>query len=124
MGSIVSFSEYLITMIAAGALCACTGSKQDTMKLTLNPWIGRSIGDYVDQRGPPTNTQDLGPGRARFQWITGEVKPSAMPPTGSNIVVVPPSASSCLVSLMATTTSPNPGLGDWIIESWSLNGTC
>jgi hypothetical protein len=124
MGSIVSMPQYLIMMIAAGALCACTGSKPDAMQLTLNPWVGRSIGDYVDQRGPPTDMQDLGPGRARFQWITGEVKPSAMRPTGSNIVVVPPNSSSCLISLVATTTDPNPGLGDWIIEKWSLNGVC
>jgi hypothetical protein len=119
----VSFTKYLITLFAACAVCACA-AKQDPIKTTLGAWVGRSIGEYADQRGLPSNTIDLGPGRAAFQWVTGEVKPSAISPTGGNTITVPPSASSCLASLIATTTKPNPSLADWTIEGWTLNGNC
>jgi hypothetical protein len=119
----ISFARHLITLFAACAVCACA-AKQDTMKTTLGACVGRSIGEYADQRGLPSNTIDLGQGRAAFQWVTGEVKPSAMSPTGGSTITVPPIASSCLASLTATTTKPNPSLADWTIESWSLNGNC
>jgi len=118
-----SFTKHLSILFAACVVGACA-SKQDPMKAALGAWVGRSIGEYADQRGLPTNTIDLGPGRAAFQWVSGEVKASAMSPTGGNTITVPPSASSCLTSLVATTTKPNPSLADWTIESWSLNGNC
>ena len=116
-------NKNLFALVAAGVVCACA-AKQNPIKTTLDAWVGRSIGEYADQRGLPTNTIELAPGRAAFQWITGEVKPSAMSPTGGNTITVPPSASSCLTSLIATTTKPNPSLADWAIESWTLNGNC
>jgi hypothetical protein len=119
----ISFAKNLVTLFAACVVCACA-AKRDPVKTTLDAWVGRSIGEYADQRGLPTNTIDLGPGRSSFQWVTGEVKPSAMSPTGGNIVTVPPSSSSCLTSLVATTTKPTPSLADWTIESWTLNGNC
>jgi hypothetical protein len=119
----ISFTKHLAMLFAAFIVCACA-AKRDPMKTTLDAWVGRSIGEYADQRGLPTNTIDLGPGRSAFQWVTGEVKPSAISPTGGNTITVPPSASSCLTSLVATTTKPNPSLADWTIESWTLNGNC
>ena len=119
-----SFARYLMTLVVIAAEFGCAGLKQDPLKLTLNAWIGRSIADFVDQRGQPTNTVDMGQGRARFQWVTGEVKPSAMSAAGGNVVVIPPSSSSCLISLVATSATSNPNLSDWTIESWSLNGSC
>jgi hypothetical protein len=118
-----SFTKHLPILFAVCVVGACA-AKQDPMKMSLDAWVGRSIGEYADQRGLPSNTIDLGPGRAAFQWVTGEVKPSAMPPTGGNTITIPQSASSCLTSLIATTTKPNPSLADWTIESWSLNGNC
>jgi hypothetical protein len=120
----LSFARYLMALFVFAAEFGCAGPKQDPLKSTLNAWIGRSIADFVDQRGQPTNTVDMGQGRARFQWVTGDVKPSSMSPAGGNVVVVPPSSSSCLISLIATSASSNPNLRDWIIESWSLNGNC
>jgi hypothetical protein len=117
------FTKRFITPLAACVVCACA-AKQDPIKTTLGAWVGRSIGEYADQRGLPSNTIDFGPGRAAFQWVTGEVKPGAMSPTGGNTITVPPSASSCLTSLIATTTKPNPSLADWTIEGWTSNGNC
>jgi hypothetical protein len=113
-----SFASILTALLVVGA------PKQDPLKSTLNAWIGRSIADFVDQRGQPTNKVDMEQGRARFQWATGDVKTSAMSPAGGNVVVIPPSASSCLISLVATGASSNPNLSDCTIESWSLNGNC
>jgi hypothetical protein len=119
----VSFTTHLIALLTACVACACA-AKQDTMKTTLGAWVGRSIGEYADQRGLPTNTLELGTGRAAFQWVTGEIKPGAMSAAGGNIITVPPSSSSCLTSLIATTTRSNPSLADWTIEGWTLNGNC
>jgi hypothetical protein len=118
------FAKYLMVLLVMAVEFGCAGPKQNPLKSTLNAWIGRSIAEFVDQRGQPTDTVDMGLGRARFQWVTGDVKPSAMSAAGGNVVVIPPSSSSCLISLVATSPSPNPKLSDWIIESWSLNGNC
>jgi hypothetical protein len=118
------FARYLMAVLVVAVEFGCTGPKQDPLKSTLNAWIGRSIADFVDQRGQPMNIVDMGPGRARFQWVTGDVKPGSMSPAGGNVVAIPPSSSSCLVSLVATSSSSNPNLSDWVIESWSLNGNC
>jgi hypothetical protein len=119
-----SFARILTALLVIAAEFGCAGPKQDPLKSTLSAWIGRSIADFVDQRGQPTNTVDMGQGRARFQWVTGDVKTSAMSPAGGNVVLIPPSSSSCLISLVATSASSNPNLSDWTIESWSLNGNC
>jgi hypothetical protein len=118
-----SFAKHSTALLAAYVVCACA-AKQDPIKTALGAWVGRSVGEYADQRGLPTNTIELGPGRAVFQWVSGEVKPSAMSPVGGNIITVPPSASSCLTSMVATTTKADPSLADWTIESWTLNGNC
>jgi hypothetical protein len=120
----LSFARHLMVLLVITAEFGCAAPKQNPLKSTLNAWIGRSIADFVDQRGQPMNTVDLEQGRARFQWITGDVKPSSMSPAGGNVVVVPPSLNSCFISLIATSASSNPNLSDWIIESWSLNGNC
>jgi hypothetical protein len=115
--------RHLALLFAACAVGACAG-KQDTPKIALGAWVGRSIGEYVDQRGLPKNTIELSPGRSAFQWESGEVKSTAMSPAGSSTITVPPNASSCLTSLIATTTKSDPSFADWIIESYSLNGNC
>jgi hypothetical protein len=78
----MTLTKQLAMLFATCVIGACAG-KQDTAKIPLSAWVGRSIGEYVDQRGLPSNTIDLGPGRAAFQWVTGEVKPSAMSPAGA-----------------------------------------
>jgi len=48
---------------------SCAAEQQATkMQSALTPYVGRSIADYVVERGPPTTTIDLGGNRRAFQW--------------------------------------------------------
>jgi hypothetical protein len=90
----------------------------------LNPWIGRSIADFVVQRGPPTTSIDLGGNKRAFQWQATRQTPAAVIPLGSSLVGVPSRQESCLVSLVASSSKAAPTLSDWIIERWTWNGAC
>ena len=81
------FAKYLMVLLVIAVEFGCAGPKQNPLKSTLNAWIGRSIADFMDQRGQPTNTMDMGQGRARFQWVTGDVKPSSMSPAGGLVLL-------------------------------------
>ena len=94
------------------------------MERSLNAYVGKSVADVANERGPPTTTTDMGPGRRGFEWeITTEKPEVAMPAPGSGIAAtVPPSQQTCRVSFVASTTKPSPSLSDWIIESSQWNG--
>ncbi len=74
----------------------------------LNPWIGRSIADFVVQRGPPTTSIDLGGNKRAFQWQATRQTPAAVIPLGSSLVGVPSRQESCLVSLVASSSKAAP----------------
>jgi hypothetical protein len=110
---------------------ACAQDTKEAQQLAskgdfaLNPWIGRSVADFVIQRGPPTNSIDLGGNRRTFQWQTTSQTPAAIVPlNGGALVGVPSRQQSCLVSLVANSNKSAPTLSDWMIESWSANGAC
>jgi hypothetical protein len=110
---------------------ACAQDTKEAQQLAskgdfaLNPWIGRPIADFVVQRGPPTNSIDLGGNRRTFQWQTTSQTPAAIVPlSGGTLVGVPSRQESCLVSLVANSNKSAPTLSDWMIESWSANGAC
>jgi hypothetical protein len=88
------------------------------------PYVGRIIADYVLDRGPATNTIDMGANKRGFQWQLTAQTPGAVVPISGMMVTVPPGQKSCTVSLVASTTKPSPALSDWIIESWRWNGAC
>jgi hypothetical protein len=46
--------------------------------LFAGAWVGRSIGEYADQRGLPSNTIDLGPGRAAKFSLMQYRRPAAI----------------------------------------------
>jgi hypothetical protein len=98
--------------------------QQSRMTRSLNAYVGKSVADVALDRGPPTNTIDMGPGKRGFEWeITTETPEVAKPAPGSSIAAtVPASQQTCLVSLVAWTTNPSPSLSDWIIESTQWKG--
>jgi hypothetical protein len=90
----------------------------------LTPYVGRTVADFVLDRGPPTNTIDMGPNKRGFQWLVTAQTAGAVVPVSGMLVTVPPRQQSCSVSLIASTTKKSPALSDWIIESWRWNGEC
>jgi hypothetical protein len=119
----------LIAVIAL-ALVGCAGivqqQQQTKMKEALDPYIGRTIADYVIARGPPQQQTDLGPSQRLFEWIMTEETPGvAMIMPGSNMVVSrPPGTRSCTVAFVAKGPGANAALSQWIIESYRWNGAC
>ena len=101
---------------------ACAQNTKEAQQLAsgsnfaLNPWIGRSIADYVVQRGPPTTSIDLGGNKRAFQWRMTRQTPGAVIPLGNSSVTVPSGQESCMVSLVASSSKAAPTLSDWIIE--------
>lgn len=109
---------------------ACAENVKEAQQLAssgnfaLNPWIGRSVADFVVQRGPPATSIDLGGNKRAFQWRMTRQTLAAVIPLGSALVGVPPREESCLVSLVASSSKVSPTLSDWTIEKWNLNGAC
>jgi len=98
--------------------------QQGRMERSLNAYVGRSVADVANERGPPTSTTDMGPGRRGFEWeITTETPEVAKPAPGTGIAATAPaSQQTCRVSFVASTAKPSPSLSDWIIESSQWNG--
>jgi len=94
------------------------------MTRSVNSYVGKSIAAVVLDRGPPTNTIDMGPNKRGFEWqIATETPEVATPAPGSSIAAtIPPSQQICLVSFVASTANPSPSLSDWVIESSQWKG--
>jgi hypothetical protein len=113
-------------------LLGCTAQEKAQMELqqktkmesALTSYVGRSIADFMIDRGPSTSTIDLGDNKRAFQWkITGQTAGAVVPLSGM-LVTVPPQQQTCTVSLIASTTKKSPAMSDWIIDSWRWNGEC
>ena len=98
--------------------------QEGRMARSLQAYVGRSVADVAQDRGPPTSTIDLGPNKRGFEWqITTETPEVAKPAPGSYVAAtVPPGEQTCLVSFVASTASSSPSLSDWIIESSQWKG--
>jgi hypothetical protein len=98
--------------------------QEGRMARSLQAYVGRSVADVAQDRGPPTNTVDLGPNKRGFEWqITTETPEVAKPAPGSFVAAtVPAGERTCLVSFVASTASSSPSLSDWIIESSQWKG--
>jgi len=98
--------------------------QQSRMTRSLNAYVGKSVADVALDRGPPTSTIDMGPGKRGFEWeIATEAPEAAKPAPGSFIAsTAPASQQICVVSFVAGTTKPSPSLSDWIIESTQWKG--
>ena len=112
---------FLAVMASAVAVGGCAAQK---MEKALNPYIGKSIADYALDRGPPTNSIDMGGNKRGFQWVMTRQSPAALVPLSGALIAVPSHEQICSVSLVASTLKPSPALSDWIIESWRWNGDC
>jgi hypothetical protein len=98
--------------------------QQARMTRSLNGYVGKSIADVTVERGPPTNTIELGANRRSFQWeMTTQTPERAAAAPGSQMaVILPKGEQTCLVTLVASTGAPSPTLSDWIIESTEWKG--
>src|ERR1700730_9968309 len=65
----------------AGLALGCAARERDRaeqlqktrMESALTPYVGRSIADFMLDRGPATNAIDMGGNKRAFQWrITGQ----------------------------------------------------
>ena len=62
--------------ISGLGLLGCTAQEKAQMELqqktkmesALTPYVGRSIADFMIDRGPSTSTIDLGDNKRAFQW--------------------------------------------------------
>src|SRR5271156_6053278 len=77
-------------------------SQKTKMEGALNPWVGRSVADYVVERGPATTSIDLGGNKHVFQWQMTRLTPAAVVPLGGSLIAVPSQQESCMVSLVAS----------------------
>ena len=98
--------------------------QEGRMARSLQAYVGRSVADVAQDRGPPTSTIDLGPNKRGFEWqITSETHEVAKPAPGSYVAATAPAGEqTCLVSFVASTKSSSPSLSDWIIESSQWKG--
>jgi hypothetical protein len=121
----VPLFSYIVTLCLLSGCVADQQAIQATkMRDALTPYIGRSIADYVVDRGPPTTTVDLGGNKRAFQWqISGQTAGAVVPISGA-LIAVPPRQQTCMVSLVASARKQSPALSDWIIEDWRWNGAC
>ena len=117
----------IVSLLGCVALLGCASAAQQQttrMETTLSPWVGRSIADFVVERGPPTTSIDLGGNKRAFQWRMTRQTPAAVVPLAGTLIAVPSQEESCMVSLVASSSKSTPALSDWIIERWSWNGAC
>jgi hypothetical protein len=94
------------------------------MEAALKPYIGKTIADYVLDRGSNYSVIDIGKGKRGFQWVLTRQTPSVTVPVGGMAVTTPPQTQTCTVTMIASTTKATPALGDWVIENWRWNGAC
>jgi hypothetical protein len=124
MGLFCTFAELGLPGCAAQERARAEQLQKTKMDSALTPYVGRSIADFMIDRGPATNAIDMGGNKRAFQWkITGQT-PGAVVPLSGVLVAVPPQQQTCLVSLIASASKPAPAMSDWIIDSWRWNGDC
>jgi hypothetical protein len=77
--------------------------QQEKIKAALDPYVSRTIAEYVIARGAPQRQTALSPKQRLFEWILTEETPGvAMVMPGSNMVVSrPPGTRSCTVAFVA-----------------------
>jgi hypothetical protein len=119
-----SLEEIMADCVKGGLAPDQASDQASKMDGALTPYVGRPIADYVLDRGPPTNTIDMGANKRGFQWQLTRQTAGALVPISGLVVTVPPGQQQCTVSLIASTTKKSPALSDWIIESWRWNGEC
>jgi hypothetical protein len=119
--------RFIVSLLTCVVLLGCASAEKQQMtkmETALSPWVGRSIADYVAERGPPTTSIDLGGNKRAFQWQMTRQTPGAVVPLAGSLIAVPSREESCMVSLVASSSKSAPSLSDWIIERWSWNGAC
>lgn len=112
-----------LALIATVGLAGCV-TAEEKLRNNLNTWIGVPVSAYALQNGPPASSFDMGGGKRAFQWAWYGQGPGMIMPMGGRAVVLPPQQTKCQISFIAWTNKPDPGLADWIIETWRWDGNC
>lgn len=119
-----------VVLLSLAALCLLTGcaaqQQQSKMKAALDPYVGRTIAEYVIAAGPPMRQTQLGPGQRLFEWMIQAPTPGvAMVMPGSNMIVSrPPGMASCTVAFVANAAPESDALNQWVISGYRWNGQC
>lgn len=120
----------LLFAMALGG-CASTSAtsawEQQNIKMgeLLSPYVGRSIADYVVEKGPPATATQLSADKKLFEWIWSRQTTGAAVALSNGMVLSRPAGTeSCKVSIVAKATVPNPTLSQWIIEGSRWEGAC
>lgn len=120
--------RYAMVAAMAAGLAGCAEHdrqlQMSKMDALLAPYIGKSIAEYVLNKGPPTNTIDLGHEKRGFQWVFTTQSAAAIVPIGGVLVAVPSRQLTCTVIFTASTIKQSPALSDWVIETWRWSGNC
>jgi hypothetical protein len=107
-------------------LAACAQMRAKRVNERLDSFIGKPVSELALIAGPPTNQFDTGSGQRAFQWEhSGETQSPGMATNiGGTLLYSAPQAhrTECRLSVVASTSNPNPTLGDWIILRWNYAG--
>jgi hypothetical protein len=61
-----AFLGIIIAVLLSGCAAQLQAKRNESI---LAPYVGKSIADYALDRGPPTNTIDMGANKRGFQWV-------------------------------------------------------
>lgn len=122
-----TISLFLLLLLAGCAQYqarAELAAQSQKMNSALAPYVGKSIADFVVNRGAPTSTIDLDHSHRMFSWTITGTRAGVVIPVGGIIVSRPPTEISCTVTFVAEGTTKNPSLRDWTILNYRWNGAC
>ena len=116
-----SFQVLLVAASVAG-FDGC-GSQPQQIGTAPDAYVGRSVGAYVADHGPPDTSRRLADRQATFQWVTSH---DVRPALGEGVLIGGAASAriTCTVTLTASTQSPDPDPKDWIIQGVGRQGIC
>jgi hypothetical protein len=120
--------KLFVILALSATLTGCAAyraqNQQRKMEAALSPYAGRSIADYVVQRGAPQSSVALNETTRMFTWEMYGSSAGVIVPINGMLISRPPQTLSCSVNMIAKTTKKNPTLSDWIISGWRWSGAC
>jgi hypothetical protein len=112
----------ILVLVIPAVLAGC---QQQRMEKVLNSYTGRSIAEFVADRGAPTSAVKLSDHEAAFRWVITGTNPGGVVAGGGSLIVIPARQQECDVTLRAVTQSSGQvAWKDWIIQSWNWRGAC
>lgn len=117
-----------VVLLSIAALCLLTGcaaqQQQTKMKAALDPYIGRTVAEYVIAAGPPMRQTQLGPGQRLYEWMISAPTPGVAMMMNGIVVSRPPGMAECTVAFTAHAALDSDPLNQWVISGYRWNGQC